>query len=97
MNTFKLLWTALAQLAASVANLADTINGIDGQLRQRAGLDEKKSLAEANGKASEAVCQLCGDPVRTEEGTVHNLCAEQEYAQSQSAPMPAARKRKATS
>lgn len=51
MNPFKNLWTAIAQLAASVANLAETINGIDGQLRQRADLDEAPPWVEANGRA----------------------------------------------
>jgi hypothetical protein len=88
LNTFRLLLTALAQLAASLTNLADTINGIDGQIRQRTGLDEKPAI-EANGKARETICQLCGDPVPGEEGTVHSLCAAQEHAPGQPAAVPA--------
>jgi hypothetical protein len=54
LNTFRLLWTSLAQLAASMANLAETINGIDGQLRQRTGLDDRPALPDANGQAEAA-------------------------------------------
>jgi hypothetical protein len=54
LNAFKNLWTALAQLAAALANLAETINGIDGQLRQRAGLEESPATLEANGELASA-------------------------------------------
>jgi hypothetical protein len=54
VNAFKSLWLSLAQLAASLANLSDTINGIDGQLRQRAGLDEAPAALESNGEPEPA-------------------------------------------
>lgn len=50
MNPFKNLWSAVGQLAASLANLAETINSLDGQLRQRTGVDETPALIEANGQ-----------------------------------------------
>jgi hypothetical protein len=49
LNALKLLWTALAQFAAALTNLSDTIAAIDTQLRQRCGLDDKPALPDTNG------------------------------------------------
>jgi hypothetical protein len=64
VNPFKNLWTAVGQLAAALANLAETVNGIDGQLRQRAGLDETPPWVEANGQA-EPVALAAGRKKKT--------------------------------
>jgi hypothetical protein len=39
MNTLIKLWKAISTLAANVAALAETVQGINAGLRQRAGLD----------------------------------------------------------
>jgi hypothetical protein len=54
MNVFKVLWTAIGQLAASMANLAETINGISSQLRLRAGLEDSLDVIEAHGHTEPA-------------------------------------------
>src|SRR5262249_15395504 len=54
MNVLKSFWTAIGELAASMTNLAATINGISSQLRQRAGLGDPLDVIEADRQAEPA-------------------------------------------
>ena len=57
MNVFKKLWQAVEALAASLTGLAETVDAVNNQVRQRAGLGtvaEPPLLMEKNGEREPA-------------------------------------------